>query len=118
MLPIEKNKDIMEQIARIIRRMDHLAEVKDKLFQLAKRTNQLYSLTSHRISKEMTEFEEKVIRKVLYSTDKSNGIINMGKIYREFAVQLEKASKIGVLKVEQIKQDRIAAQSDRLRRSC
>ena len=118
MLPIEKNKDIMEQIARIIRRMDHLAEVKDKLFQLAKRTNQLYSLTSHRISKEMTEFEEKVIRKVLYSTDKSNGIINMGKISREFAVQLEKASKIGVLKVEQIKQDRIAAQSDRLRRSC
>jgi hypothetical protein len=70
----------------------------------------LYSSFSQRIHKEMVVFEENIIKNSLYSTEKTNYIINLAKIYREFSVQLEKTSKINILNLTRIRTDDAQAQ--------
>jgi hypothetical protein len=66
----------------------------------------------------MLAFEEKIVKNSLYSTEKSNYIINMAKVYREFSIQLERNSKINVLNLGHIKHDQIAKQEEKLRKKC
>jgi len=56
MLPIEKNKEIIEQIARVTRRANNIHEVKDKLFNFIKQVMDLNSSFSVKINHEMTKF--------------------------------------------------------------
>lgn len=56
MLPIEKNKDIIEQIQRVKNRADHIHEVKDQLFRFINDIEMLNSTFSQKINKEMTKF--------------------------------------------------------------
>lgn len=57
MLPIEKNRDIIEQIGRVVRRAGNIQEVKDKLFNFIRQVMDLNSSFSVRINQEMTKFE-------------------------------------------------------------
>ena len=56
MLPIEKNKDIIDQVARVTRRSSNIHEVKDKLFHFIKHVMDLNSSFSVRIDHERTKF--------------------------------------------------------------
>ena len=56
MLPIEKNKDIVDQIDRVTRRSSNLRDVKDKLFNFIKQVMDLNSTFSQKINSEMTHF--------------------------------------------------------------
>ena len=56
MLPIEKNKDIIDQIARVTRRSGNIQEVKDQLFNFIKQVMDLNSSFSMKINHEMTKF--------------------------------------------------------------
>jgi hypothetical protein len=82
MLPIEKSKDLIEHIKSLLRRTGHLKEVKSQLFEFITEVQELYSSFSQKIHKEMIAFEEKIVKNSLYSTEKTNYIINFAKIYR------------------------------------
>lgn len=66
----------------------------------------------------MIVFEENIIKNSLYSTEKTNYIINLAKIYREFSVQLEKTSKINLINLTRIRTDDSLAQEQKLQRKC
>lgn len=53
----------------------------------------------------MTAFEERIIKNTLYSTQKTNEVINVAKIYREFSIQLEKNAKLNLINLQTIKSD-------------
>lgn len=50
MLPIEKNKDTIEQIARVVRRSGNIHEVKDKLYNFIYQVMELNSRFSQKIN--------------------------------------------------------------------
>lgn len=97
MLPVGKHKELVGQIDRIDRRIQNIQEVKSTLFAYITRSEQLYISYADRVFKSMIGFEEKIVKAIFYSTDKSNYILNMSKIYREFCSSLEKNSKINLI---------------------
>lgn len=117
MLPIEKNRDIIEQIRRVVRRSGNIHEVKDKLFHFIKEVMNLSSTFSQKINLEMTRFEEFVMKNSLYY-EKSNHIINLSKLYREFSLQIERNAKLNLISLAKIKQEGIQRQDDKLRAKC
>lgn len=98
MLPIEKNNEIIGQIKRVTTRTDHIREVKNQLFGFILGVEELSSSFSQKINKEMTRFEEFVIKSSLYY-EKSDHIINLSKLYREFSLQIERNSKLNVINI-------------------
>ena len=56
MLPLEKNKEIMEQLRRVVSRAEHVREVKNQLFRFINEVEKLNSAFAQKISKEMTKF--------------------------------------------------------------
>ncbi len=56
MLQTEKTKNLMDHINRIIRRMEHIKEVKTQLFDFVTEAQELYSSFSQKIHKEMIVF--------------------------------------------------------------
>jgi hypothetical protein len=56
--------------------------VKVQLFEFITEVQELSSTFSQKIHKEMIAFEEKVVKYSLYSTEKTNYIVNLAKIYR------------------------------------
>ena len=109
MLPVEKNNDIIGQIQRVVTRSDHIQEVKDQLFKFINGAENLNTTFAIKINKEMTKFEEFVMKISLYY-EKSDHIINLSKLYREFSLQIERNSKINVLNIQKIKQESIYKQ--------
>ena len=117
MLPIEKNKDLIDQIVRVTRRADNIHEAKDKLFNFMRQVMELSSSFSVRINLDMTKFEEFVVKNSLYY-EKSNHIINLSKLYREFSLQIERASKLNLIGLGQVRQEAIQKQDDKLKQKC
>lgn len=66
MLPVEKNNDIIGQIQRVVTRSDHIQEVKDQLFKFINGAENLNTTFAIKINKEMTKFEEFVMKISLY----------------------------------------------------
>lgn len=66
MLQLDKNKEIIEQLRKVISRAQHVREVKNQLFQFINEVEKLNSSFAQKISKEMTKFEEFVVKNSLY----------------------------------------------------
>lgn len=103
MLPIEKSKDLIEQISRILRRMSHIREVRQQQSAFLTEVQELFSSYAQRIHKEMTLFEETVIKNTLYSASKANPIVNFAKLYRDFALTLDRTARLNLLSLQRIR---------------
>lgn len=67
MLQIEKNNEIIAQIRRVITRSQHIHEAKDQLFRFINGVENLNNTFAQKINREMTRFEEYVVKISLYS---------------------------------------------------
>lgn len=80
--------------------------------------HELYSSFSQRLYKEMALFEETIIKNSLYSTHKTNYIVNFAKIYRDYSLQLQKTAKINLLNLTRVTAGDITDQEQKLQRKC
>lgn len=53
----------------------------------------------------------------LYS-EKSDHVINLSKLYREFSLQIERTSKVNLLSMQNIKHENINKQEEKLKAKC
>lgn len=118
MLAIEKSKDLIEQIGRILRRMSHIKEVRAQQSDFLTELQELYSSYAQRIHKEMVLFEEAVIKHTLYSSAKANPVVNFAKLFRDFAQQVERTARLNLLSLQRIRAEELTVQETRLTRKC
>lgn len=66
----------------------------------------------------MVVFEEQLIKNILYSAHKTNPIVNLAKLYRDFALQLDLTARLNLLSLGRIRSEELVAQEQRLTRKC
>lgn len=79
---------------------------------------ELHSPFAQKMHKEMTGFEERVVKNSLYSTDRTHYVVNVAKITREFAVQVEKNSKLNLMGLQRARGEEIGKLEQRLQKKC
>lgn len=93
MLQIQKNKDVIEQIKKLEKRIDDLKESKVLFVTFLTRTQQLYSHHTSKIKEQVERFEESLVKKSFYSFRKCKEMRKMMQIFRLYCVHLEAVAK-------------------------